>query len=73
MHLRKLPTGSYTNIRSEWIWDPLTRNLTEIRLRGFLYQGTIVQKNQPEVSEKVVSISRVLNVIFLDDFMRTLI
>ena len=26
----------------------------------FLYQGTILRKNQPEVSKKVVSISRVL-------------
>ena len=29
---------------------PLTRNFTEIRLRGFLFQGTIIRKNQPQVS-----------------------
>ena len=40
----------------------LTRNLTEIRLTGFLYHGTIVRKNQPEVSKNVVSISSVLTV-----------
>ena len=57
---KKLPTRSYVIIRSEWIWDLLTRNLTEIRLRDFLYQGTMFKKNQPEVSAKVVSISRVL-------------
>ena len=34
----------------------------EIRRKGILYQGTIVRKNQPEVSKKVVSISRVLTV-----------
>ena len=44
-------------------WGPMTRNLTEIGLRGFLYQGTIVRQNQPEVSKKVVSISRVLIVL----------
>ena len=53
---------SYIIIRSEWIWGPLIRNLTEIRPRGFLYQGTIVPKRKPEVSKKVVSISQVLTV-----------
>ena len=39
------------------------RNLPKIRLRSFLYEGTISQKNQPGVSHKVVSILRVLTVI----------
>ena len=56
MDLKKLPTRSSVIIHSEWIWDPLTRNRKEIRLTGFSYQGTIFQKNQPGVSEKVVSI-----------------
>ena len=47
-------------------WDPQIGNLTEIRLRGFLYEGTIFQKkNQPEVSKKVVSILWVLTVYLL--------
>ena len=50
-------------IYSEWIWGPLTGNLPEIRLRGFFYQGTTFRKNQPEVSQKVVSILRVLTVL----------
>ena len=60
--LKKLPTRSSVIIHCEWIWGPSTRNLTEITLRGFLYQGSMVQKNQPEVSVKVVSISWVLTV-----------
>ena len=43
-----------------YIWDPPIRNLPKIRLISFLYEGTISQKNQPEVSYKVVSILRVL-------------
>ena len=43
-----------------YIWDPPIRNLSKIILRSFLYEGTISQKNQPEVSYKVVSILRVL-------------
>ena len=39
-------------IHSQWIWSPLTRNLTEIRLRGFLYEGLIYRKSQSEVSKK---------------------
>ena len=59
----KLPTRSSVIIQSWLIWGPLKRNFKEIRLRGFLYQGTIIRKNQPGVSEKVVSISRVLTVL----------
>ena len=66
MDLKKLLKRSPVIIHSQWIWDPLTRNLREIRLRGFLYQGTNVRKNQPVVSEKVVSISRVLTCIWGD-------
>ena len=47
----------------EWIWGPLTRNLIEVRLRGFLHQGTIFRQNQPKVSKKVVSISWVLTIV----------
>ena len=34
------------------ISGPLIRNVTEIRLRGFLYQGAILKKKQPEVLKK---------------------
>ena len=44
VHLKKLPTRSAVIIQSEWIWGPLTRNLTKVRLRGFLYKGTIAKK-----------------------------
>ena len=37
-----------------YIWDPPIRKLPKIRLTSFLYEGTISQKNQPEVSYKVV-------------------
>ena len=49
-----------------YIWDPPIRNLLKIRLRSFLYEGTISKKNQPEVSCKVVSILRVLTVVRFD-------
>ena len=49
-------------IHFEWICNPVIGNLPEIRLRDFLYQGTIFGKNQPEVSKKVVFILRVLTV-----------
>ena len=45
-----------------YIWDPPIRNLPKIRLRSFLYEGTISRKNQSEVSYKEVSILRVLTV-----------
>ena len=45
-----------------YIWDRPIRSLPKIRLRSFLYEGTVFQKNQPEVSYKVVSILRVLTV-----------
>ena len=45
-----------------YIWDPPVRKLPKIRLRSFLYEGTISQKNKPEVSYKVVSKLRVLTV-----------
>ena len=38
-------------------------NFPKIRLRSFLYEGTISKKNQSEVSYKVVSFLRVLTVI----------
>ena len=47
-----------------YIWDPPIGNLPKIRPRSFLYEGTISQKNQPEVSYKVVFILRALTVIF---------
>ena len=62
MHLNKLPTRSSVIILCEWIWDPLTRNLAEIRLRGFLYQGTIYGKKISLRFQKMVFISWVLTV-----------
>ena len=53
MHLKKLPMRSCIIICSKSTWGPLTKNLTEIRLRGFLHQSTAVPKNQPEISKKL--------------------
>ena len=71
--LKKLPTMSSAIIYSEWIWGPLTRNLTEIIRRGFFFENAMFQKNQSEVPIQVVSISRVLTVfIFMQKPRETL-
>ena len=49
-----------------YVWGLPIRSLPKIRLRSFLYEGTISQKNQPQVSYKVGSILRVVTV--LDSF-----
>ena len=57
-----LPTRSSVIIDSEWIWGLLTRNLTRIRLRGFLYQGVTFEEISLGFLKNVVSISWVLTV-----------
>ena len=56
IYLENLPKKFSVIINSGYIWDPLIRNLPKIRLKGFLYKDTILKKNQPGVSMKVVFI-----------------